>query len=114
MEWNLKDFGDSIEKNAYKILSDSACKSYTKYWGSFIGNRNGNSIPIKGISEEHNNLRLLLGQWCYIVLRNQVFIHIVNNITNGMRIPKPTNLGLGQSGLSLSNVPTPPSGSRQD
>lgn len=77
MKWNIKDCGDGIEKLAAQILPKDVAETYNKFWGNYIGHRNGKPINIAGISDEDNLIRLKLGQWCYTLLQNHLILNYI-------------------------------------
>jgi len=82
MNWNIKDHGDAIERLASLKLEESLVLAYNNFWGRYIGHDKGNPVPILEITEEHNELRLKLGQWCYVLLQNQTFLSIMKAPSN--------------------------------
>jgi hypothetical protein len=77
MNWNIKDLGESIEKLAANKLDQSLINSYNKFWGTYIGHHKGAPIPIAGINNDDDRIRLKLGQWCYSLLQNQLFLTLI-------------------------------------
>lgn len=74
MEVN-KAFGcDQFEARAFTLFENKINKYYG-FWHKFIGN-NGQSfpLPIEGINESHNRLRLQMGQYNYTILKDIVFM----------------------------------------
>ena len=93
MRNNINDFGDSIEKRAVKLMSTfnpEIISKYNVFWGKYIGHdQKGKPLSINQIEEgsEMDNKRLLLGQWIYVLLQNQVILlsikkEIPSKITN--------------------------------
>lgn len=82
MKWNIKDHGESIEKLAAKQLEPEIVSAYNKFWGTYIGHKKGAPINIPGLIEQDNRTRLKLGQWCYTLLQNQLFIALCKTPVN--------------------------------
>lgn len=83
MRNNIKDSGDSIEKLTVKLMSNlnpEIIIKYNEFWGNYIGHdQNGNPLSINGIKvgSEIDKKRLILGQWIYILLQNQVILQTI-------------------------------------
>lgn len=88
MKWNIKDCGESIEKLAATQLEQGLVVKYNIFWGKYIGHKDGQPLLIKGISEEQNRKRLLLGQWCYSVLQNQLFLKKLSDVPTNIKRSK--------------------------
>jgi hypothetical protein len=74
MIWNLKDYGDIIEKESIDFIKTNGLVGYQTFWNNFIGNLNGKPAFVENISDDDNTNRELIGQWNYVILKNLVTI----------------------------------------
>lgn len=91
MKLNIKDFGDAVEKQATITLKNDfadVLHIYNEFWYKFIGHDGkGKPLNIDNIKPNsvENIKRLRLGQWCYILLQNQLFIKLVGNAPTNIK-----------------------------
>lgn len=76
MNWNLQDFGDTIEKQFHSIINDKISR-YKDFWVKYVGNISGKPAPIIGISIKDDKLRILIGQWNYNILKNILLLQLL-------------------------------------
>lgn len=75
MIWNLKDYGDPLEKKALNFIESNGLGGYKNFWDVFVGNIKGKPAPLRNTIESKNEKRLLLAQWNYSILKNLYIIH---------------------------------------
>ena len=77
MTWNLKDYGDPLEKSALNFIELNDLGGYKNFWNEFVGNINGNPARLEFQDGNIDNKRKLLAQWNYTILKN---LYIINRL----------------------------------
>jgi hypothetical protein len=75
MIWNLKDYGDPLEKKALNFIETNGLGGYKNFWNDFVGNIEGNPARLEFSNEVLDNKRKLIAQWNYSILKNLFIIH---------------------------------------
>ena len=75
MLWNIKDYGDALEKKAENFMIIKGLIPYKDFWSEFIGNIGGQPARLEYPNDAVDNKRKLFGQWNYIILKNLYSIH---------------------------------------
>ena len=77
MYWNLKDYGDPIEKKAFDFINNKGLNGYKDFWNKFVGNVDGKPAQLEIEDDVVNIKRKLIAQWNYSVLKNLYTIELL-------------------------------------
>lgn len=75
MLWNIKDYGDVLEKKAENFMTTKGLIAYKDFWCEYVGNINGQPARLEFSNDDVDNKRKLLAQWNYVILKNLYTIH---------------------------------------